>query len=313
MTATVGRATVGLFGKHPAWPDHLTLPLPSVGLRDLWQELYTGGVRFAIEHEAWADAAVPFGHWVVRGTAGDWTLGRVWASADAVGRRDYPLVAAVHWPGVDPTRLVDAAGPALAALETACRATPFAANVTAAVAGAERHLQRYAPAASVEPGRWATVAGAVAGLFRAAPPTAAQAAAAALATPAALALAADPRVAGDGDRLPACAAAWAGAGVAPPRPWWPVGTGRRPNAAPPVRVPRGEGSGLAVLARWAGFAAAAAGPNAVTFAAIADGTTWVDLFVGDGSIDAFVRLRLDLRGRPMTTFGVGDGVPVPIR
>ncbi len=286
--AAPGRPAVGLFGKHPAWPDHLTLPLGSAGLRDLWQTLYAGGIRSAIEQAAWADAAVPFGHWVClgadAGSGTEWTLGRVWPSADAIGRRDYPLVAAVSWPGVGLPALVGLAGPVLTDLERACGTAADAAGVTAAVAAVDRGFDALAPADPPPAGVWATVAGVVAGFVagwwnRPPPPAPDAVVAAALETPAARALAADPAVAGH--VLRACAAAWA--------------------AGPPVALRLALGRTLVpdALAHWAAFAAAAAGPRGRVFAAVADGREWIDLFVGTVPAADFARLRLDLDGRPV--------------
>jgi hypothetical protein len=128
---------VAIFGKHPGWSDHITLPLETPALRHLWQMFYNTGIRSIIERGTWSqlnDAElIPFGHLFVTGQKRNWIVGRMWASADKVGRRDYPMVACVDFDDVSLAAAIDAAVPVLRTLESACHQATKSADVLSAM------------------------------------------------------------------------------------------------------------------------------------------------------------------------------------
>lgn len=129
---------VGIFGKHPGWADHLALPLESVALREFRRVLYNTGIRAVIERGIWSEweasgQAIPFEHSFLSGGGRSWIVGRLWASVDQIGRREYPMVVCVHFPNVGAADAVTMAGAVLERLETACRNANTAQRVLAAM------------------------------------------------------------------------------------------------------------------------------------------------------------------------------------
>lgn len=135
---------VAIFGKHPGWSDHITLPLTTPALRSLWQVMYNGGIRSVIERGTWAqlsdDELIPFGHWFCSGRRTSWLIGRMWASTDKVGRRDYPMVACMDFPDTALQPAIDFASPILSRLESASRKATTASEVLTAMDAAKSEI-----------------------------------------------------------------------------------------------------------------------------------------------------------------------------
>jgi hypothetical protein len=137
--------TVGVFGKHPGWPDHLALPLRSAALREFRQFLYNTGIRAVIERGIWGELeisgqAIPFGHSFLSGAGRSWIVGRLWTSADQIGRREYPMVACVHFAQARAADALAMAGPVLERLEAACRNANTSEQVLAAIEKARAEM-----------------------------------------------------------------------------------------------------------------------------------------------------------------------------
>ena len=96
------RAFFGLFGKHRAWADHMDdLGMESPTLMSFKRSLYLDGIRKVIDSGFWKelpeeDKIPAWGHRMfVHGKDG-LLLAQIWESKDQRGRREYPLVAAIH-------------------------------------------------------------------------------------------------------------------------------------------------------------------------------------------------------------------------
>jgi hypothetical protein len=257
-------AVAGIFGKHPAWPDHIALPLESAALRSLRGRLYDG-IRSAIARGAWgqraAGSTIAFGHWFCAAGMSDeggWIVGRLWESRDAVGRSEYPMVACVHLFAGSCAAAIAAAGTVLSELEVACRTATTQSPVLAAV-------ERAAGDAAV-------------------------AAAALAATPLPHAPARAPV-----DSATAAAVSWEWA-----EQLWQLCKAARqrfrfrntPARMRGVRLHARGGSAGAALCHWASTAAQRARGRGAVFAACPDGMLWVDVVVGDLMPAAVERLRV---------------------
>lgn len=100
--------TVAAFGKHPGWGDHIDgLGINSSILIDMKRLMYDEGIRYNIEvddedgERSWRclkdkEQLIEFGHCFVMKKDTDVVVGQLWASQDASGRKDYPMVVCVH-------------------------------------------------------------------------------------------------------------------------------------------------------------------------------------------------------------------------
>jgi hypothetical protein len=285
---------VGIFGKHPGWPDHIALPLESAALRELRSRLYDG-IRAAISRGARGEKAagriLPFGHrFCAAGISGEggWVIGRVWESADAVGRREYPMAACVHVFGGDcQAAMAVSAGP-LAALEAACRAATTQAQVLAALAAAAKECGSMAAAAAAHQKAAASVVGGVDDLPAPRPP-------------------AKKNV----DAAMAASVSWdwlAELALLAQAQWRRFRFRGRAARHKGVRLRRRDASAEAALCQWAGSAQRRIAGRAAVFAACADGELWVDLVVGELTPAAVVRLRIagSFRGSGRTEIGLAE-------
>jgi hypothetical protein len=243
---------VAIFGKHPGWSDHITLPLPTPGLRGLWQMIYTTGIRTIIERGTWSQLSdhelIPFGHLFLTGQKRSWIAGRMWASADKVGRRDYPMMACVDFEDASIDDALNTADPILRKLEAVCRATTQPAEVLSALETAR------------------TQAAAVAAPAAAAVPPLIQA----------LASHSDLKEI----QHPLLRVLWPWAQLLNSRLDQKIFSRRTITGTPPVRVPLCAESGTEAIKLWARFTAEIAGPGYPVFLASPDGCPWVDILLG---------------------------------
>jgi hypothetical protein len=105
---------VALFGKHPAWNDHIAPPfgVDTDSLRLAKAILYDRGIAEVIDGGGWKKledgARIPsFGHAFVWRRRDEFLCGWIWATSDGVGRREYPLILTAQVSGADFARCVD--------------------------------------------------------------------------------------------------------------------------------------------------------------------------------------------------------------
>jgi formylglycine-generating enzyme required for sulfatase activity len=131
------RVTLGAFGKHPGWNDHiLGIGVETEGLAWLKHLLYVDGIGAQIDAGAWeklpaGKRAEGFCHTFLWFRGGLSFLGIMWSSQDGKGRAKYPMVLCLEAQGVSPGFLLDRGLPALLSLKDACVATSSAEEVTA--------------------------------------------------------------------------------------------------------------------------------------------------------------------------------------
>jgi len=98
------RFLLALFGKHPAWDDHMEdIGIDTPSLADFKRWLYVDGIRSNLDAGAWEqlpeDHRVPlWDHRLLMTGAKGMILARLWASSDGRGRKAYPMIAATHLP-----------------------------------------------------------------------------------------------------------------------------------------------------------------------------------------------------------------------
>lgn len=103
------KVRLAVFGKHPAAADHLEdLGLSTASLVVFKQGFYIDGIGGSLARQAWhkelpATDTIPYDHELLCVGVAGWLAVRFIHSADASGRRQYPLVIAVH--GLDMTVL----------------------------------------------------------------------------------------------------------------------------------------------------------------------------------------------------------------
>jgi len=91
-----------IFGKHRAWSDHIEdIGIVSPSLREFKRWLYLDGVRSAVESGEWAkllpeERIDNWNHRIILKGARGWIFAVCVQSPDAKGRKEYPLVAALH-------------------------------------------------------------------------------------------------------------------------------------------------------------------------------------------------------------------------
>src|SRR5882724_3859710 len=98
------RLTLGAFGKHPGWDDHILDRQRDLGLGpetetlgQVKQALYVAGIGGQIDSGAWDKLEPPkrlagFDHTFLWLRPGHALVGRLWSSVDRKGRSKYPMV-----------------------------------------------------------------------------------------------------------------------------------------------------------------------------------------------------------------------------
>ena len=94
------RAFCGLFGKHPAWSDHMTVfGMESPTLREFKRRFYADSLRDVIDSGKWRKAEedwLAWNHRLLIHHPSGLLLGRIVSSQDEKGRQEYPLVLLLH-------------------------------------------------------------------------------------------------------------------------------------------------------------------------------------------------------------------------
>lgn len=148
VRATDGsRFVLAVFGKHPAWSDHLEdigLDTPSLASFKRW--LYLDGIRTNLDTGSWEqlpdEHKLPeWNHRLFMTGPKGMLIARIWASSDGRGRRSYPMVAATHLPT---TRLPSDLGPMFETLDLVrerCLSATTQDDVLAATRGGKADLE----------------------------------------------------------------------------------------------------------------------------------------------------------------------------
>ncbi len=125
-----------LFGKHPAWADHMTDYGGNGAINTFRQHFYIDGIGTCLARQKWGPenphTPLPWHHALLTITQQNWVLAAIDASRDSRGRTHYPLVATTS--GQDPNTLASlpTTGTTLTSLLTAAAAATDEASVTAA-------------------------------------------------------------------------------------------------------------------------------------------------------------------------------------
>lgn len=93
---------LAIFGKHPLAADHLEdIGLDTASLVALKKGMYINGIGECLSRRLWFKElgdtdAIPYDHHLFCVGANGWMAARLYRSADAAGRKQYPLVIAAH-------------------------------------------------------------------------------------------------------------------------------------------------------------------------------------------------------------------------
>lgn len=149
------RFLLALFGKHPAWDDHMEdIGIDTPSLADFKRWLYVDGIRSNLDAGAWEQLpedhrVTAWDHRLMMTGAKGMILARLWASSDGRGRKAYPMIAATHLPT---SRLPADLAPLFEALDgvkQACQETESQEGVRAAArqgsAALESAVKRLSP------------------------------------------------------------------------------------------------------------------------------------------------------------------------
>ncbi|MBL9032308.1 MAG: hypothetical protein JNM80_11475 [Phycisphaerae bacterium] len=139
--------SVGAFGKHPGWDDHIDDPgIDTQRLIDLKQALYLQGIAGNIDSGAW-DRLEPgkrlerFDHLLVVASSAGVAVARLWASRDGKGRAKYPLVACADWRGVSARHAIARSAPELDTLKARAESATTADELRAAIDATRQRLR----------------------------------------------------------------------------------------------------------------------------------------------------------------------------
>src|SRR6187402_605253 len=95
-------AAFAIFGKHPAWADHMEdLGLATPALAAFKRQFYVDGLGGCVARSVWSEdlpggAPPPYDHGLLTVAAEGWIAARFVHSLDAGGRGQYPLVACLQ-------------------------------------------------------------------------------------------------------------------------------------------------------------------------------------------------------------------------
>jgi hypothetical protein len=141
------RLTLGAFGKHPGWDDHiLGIGVETETLAQVKQALYVGGIGGQIDSGAWEKLEpekrlAGYDHTFLWLRPGHVILGQVWSSTDGKGRAKYPMVLCIDGEAVAPGFMLTHLLPGLERLREACQATTSADQVTKDCRAAQEQLR----------------------------------------------------------------------------------------------------------------------------------------------------------------------------
>jgi hypothetical protein len=149
--ARLPAVSVTMFGKHPAWGDHIdSLGDESPVLNFVRDLLYGEGLNRQIETGAWEklseERRLPgFDHFFVWCLGGRMVMGLLWSSSDSHGRTQYPLVLVAETHRRHESEFVRKVQEALVQAKRRCVEATEQAGVTRAVAELRASLQRFSP------------------------------------------------------------------------------------------------------------------------------------------------------------------------
>lgn len=155
------RLTLGAFGKHPGWDDHiLGLGVETETLARLKQALYVRGIGGQIDSGAWEklepEKRLPgFEHTFLALLPGHVLLGQLWSSADRKGRTKYPMALCIDGEAVPAGFMLNFPLAEMDKLRAACKATASAAQVANDFRVCQEQLRaglRQTPTGLVDPG-----------------------------------------------------------------------------------------------------------------------------------------------------------------
>lgn len=138
---------VGIFGKHPAWTDHIPdLGVNQPQLIEFKRWLYEGITR-NVDNGEWdklkkSGLLVDFGHTFVQIMGHDSIVARCWKSTDGAGRDRYPMIAAALCANVSLDVAIRDVLPALKTLQQQFVSTQSSADVERFLQTAESALRR---------------------------------------------------------------------------------------------------------------------------------------------------------------------------
>jgi len=135
------------FGKHPAWSDHIEPGLGELSdpILAFKKRLYNAGIKKLIDAGSWSarrdgQSLPAFNHEFVALAEESVLVGRLWASSDARGRGEFPMVALVQAEGVPIRWLQDVAMSAVRNFEAHAIAARSETDVRAAHQAAQQEL-----------------------------------------------------------------------------------------------------------------------------------------------------------------------------
>lgn len=139
---------VAAFGKHPNWDDHIEdIGLSAKAFIEVKRLIYLRGIGGNVTSGSWEELKGRgqlgvFDHSFIFKRKKDIVAGRLWASEDAHGRTDYPMIVCVHCRKVPLDWIVTQVFPLLDGIREAVSRTSLAIQVRDQVADLERQLNK---------------------------------------------------------------------------------------------------------------------------------------------------------------------------
>lgn len=275
--AGAARLTLAVFGKHPAWKDHIPgIGVETEALAHVKHAMYVSGIGGRIDAGAWKSLEAEkrlegFKHVFLWLRDGHVMLGRLQSSEDGLHRKEYPLVLCADAEGISPEKMLSRALPELDRLLNACQATSAAEQVSVECRMAQDRLrdQFLGPGASGAPP--ITLAPETRRRFIEHPDL-------------------GPERVGLLRVLHELGSAGSRAGD------------DRPDSRPHhLRLPLAADSRQHALLLWAGFLQIALPPGTAMLLVARDATDWVDAVVGEPDSDDFFCLQASLKAQPLAT------------
>lgn len=148
---------LAIFGKHPTAADHLEdIGLASASLVSFKQGFYVEAIGECLARQAWAKDlgstdSIPYDHAVICVGRRGWIMARFQHSSDAPGRRQFPLVLALHGSDLAALNRVGELGQALDAHLAAAAAAKEPAALRQVHSQAQTQLQELLKTAGASP------------------------------------------------------------------------------------------------------------------------------------------------------------------
>ncbi len=151
------RVSLGAFGKHPGWDDHiLGIGVETETLAQVKQALYIRGIGGQVDSGAWEQLPpdkrlAGYDHTFLWLRTGHVTLGQFWSSTDGKGRAKYPMVLCIDGEAVGPGFMLANFLSGLERLRDACKASTSAAQVTNDCRAAQEQVRAILASAGPRP------------------------------------------------------------------------------------------------------------------------------------------------------------------